>query len=386
MKKRVSILIALALVLISCLSLLSGCSNTQKQPPANNPSNSGDTGSPGAQSTPANDNKVYQLSLATHDPATSAKTQYHQEWARRVNEASGGRLEITVYSDGVLAPGTGALDALRTGVCDIAWCMTNYWPGQFPITEAITLPLGLTNVPQATNVLWDLYETEPAYRAELSEFIPLQIHTCPPSIIGTVSKPVYSVSDLAGMKIRSPGGVPTDSFIAWGATPMQIAPGDIFQAVERGTVDGFCIDFSGIVSFSLQTVSSYFTDYAVYNPPYYLFMNKSSFERLPADLQDLIMSFSTRKESLEMAYVYENDVRRGRNAIDEAGGTIIALSDAAAQELRDIAGEVVVSDWIKNNTTADFDAQAYVDKAASLAQKYFTTTEELYAELDRQGF
>jgi TRAP-type C4-dicarboxylate transport system substrate-binding protein len=373
MKKRVSALI-FTMVFVLGVATCGGCTQNNAQP------------TQGSSQNGQSDGKVYELSLSTHDPASSAKTKYHIEWANRINEASGGRLKITVYSDGVLAPGTGALDALRTGVCDIAWIMTNYWPGQFPITEAITLPLGMTTVPQATNILWDLYETEPAYQAEISEFIPLQIHTCPPCVIGMATKPIKNVNDLAGMKIRSPGGIPTDSFIAWGATPMQIAPGDIFQAVERGTIDGYCIDFSGIVSFSLQTVSKYYLDYAVYNPPYYLFMNKSSFEELPSDLQDLIMSFSTRKESLEMAYVYENDVRRGLEAINEAGGTIISPSDADAEKMRTIAGNIVINDWIKNNTTADFDAQAYVDKVASLAEKYYITRDELNAELDRQGF
>lgn len=387
MKKRAFSSIAIVLLLTMIMGLMAACdtstpSATQTagaQTPATTDAATVDP------TTPANDGKVYQLSLSQHDPASSTKTKYHIDWADRIREASDGRLDITVFSDGVLASGTGQLDALRTGVCDIAWAFPIYWAGQFPVSEVVTLPIGLTTVPQATNILWDLYETEPALQEEIDEFIPLQIHTNPVSILASVNKPIYTVDDLKSMKMRAPGGAPTDCLLAWGATPMQMAPGDIFQAAERGTVDGFIFEWSGISSFSLKDVTNYFTEVPIYLGPYYLFMTKDSFNSLPADLQDILMSFATREESMEMAYVFEGDARKGRNEAIEAGCTVITREEAETDGFLEIANQTVLAAWIENYDSPDFDANAFIEKVTELGDKYFLSTDELYAGLDERG-
>jgi TRAP-type C4-dicarboxylate transport system substrate-binding protein len=330
----------------------------------------------------ANDGKVYELSLSTHDPVTSNKTKFHQEWADRVAEQSGGRLKITVYSAGALASGTVALDALRTGTCDIAWIYPPYFSGQFPKSEVLTLPLGFDTVPQAVNVLWDLYESEPALQAELADFVPLMIHSNPCNRIATIARyPISKVTDLKGRKFRASAGAASDLLLTWGATPMQMAPGDIFQALEKGTVDGYIFDYSGIVSFSLQEVTANYTDMAVYLGPYYLLMNRSSFESLPEDLQQIILDNATREVSLNMGYVYEADELRGRKAIQESGGTFIAVSEADEAIFKQ-ASEVMISSWIANNESAGFDAKAYVEKTRSLAEKYHISQDELDRKLE----
>ena len=378
MKKRIYHIIAIILLLTLLVGVAAGCSSDN--------SGSGSSTGGSSQEQTGGDDTVYKLSLSTHDPTTSNKTKYHQEWADRIFQDSGGRLEITIYSDGVLAPGTGALDAVRTGVCDIAWIFPIYWPGQFPMSEIITLPLGITTVPQATNILWDLWESDPDYQAEVNEFIPLQIHANPVSIIGSVNRPIRAISDLAGMTLRAPGGTPTDSVLAWGGNPLMLAPGDIYQAVERSTIDGYIFEYSGIVSFGLQEVTNYFTEVPIYLGPYYLFMNKTSYNSLPADLQDILMKHSTREESLEMAYVFEADWNRGRNAAIDAGATIVTAEEANADAFVAVAYEALVTVWVENNSRPGFDAQAYAERAKSLAEQYFITRDDLNATLARLGY
>ena len=326
--------------------------------------------------------QVYKLSLATHDPATSNKTLFHQKWADRVREVSGGRIDITIYSAGSLVAGTAALDALRTNMCDIAWIYGPYFTGQLPLSDVVSMPIGITSVPQAANVMWDLYETEEAYKNELAEFVTLMIHSNPINFISTVrGKPVSSVNDLKGLKLRAAGGAASNYLLAWGATPIQLTPGDIFQAVERGTIDGYVFDYSGIVSFSLQDVTANYTDMPVFLGPYYLLMNKSSFEGLPADLRQILLDCSTRETSIEMGYVYEADELRGREAVTAAGGNFVSVTEEALAEFKSSSASLQ-ADWITANTKPGFDAKAYLDKAAGLAQKYYISPEQIKATLD----
>ena len=368
-------LIAVLLCVLMLIGLMAGCGD---KAPAS------DGGA--AQDTPKDDGKVYELSLSTHDPATSNKTIYLQEWADKVNEASGGRLNITVYSAGALAAGTAALDALRTGVCDIAWIYTSYFSGQYPLCEVICNPIGISSVPQATGVLYDLYDKYPALQNELSEFQILMMHSNPTNKICSIEGyEIDSIDDLKGMTFRASAGTASELLIEWGATPIQMAPGDIYQAVQKGTVNGYIFDWSGCQAFGLEEVTANFTTMPVYLGPYFLAMNMDSFNELPADLQQIILDNSGYDASMGMAWVYEGDEREGRKTMEAAGGKFIEVSPEEEARFAE-ASQALLDKWVENNGTADFDAAAYMADAQALAEKYAISADDINKTLDDMGW
>ncbi|MCC8078617.1 MAG: TRAP transporter substrate-binding protein [Oscillospiraceae bacterium] len=388
MKKSMKLL-ALLLAVVMLFSLMTACgsSSSSTTTDTSSSSSSGDSAasssSDASASTSSDDGTVYELSFSTHDPATSAKTIYFQEWADAINEASGGRINITVYSGGSLAASTAALDALRTGVCDIAWIYTSYFSGQFPLSEVICNPIGVTSVPQAVDVMYDLYDEYPELQDELSEFELLMIHSNPTNKISTVNKPVTSVSDLSGMTFRASAGTASDLLIAWGATPIQMAVGDIYSAVQKATIDGYIFDWTGIQSFGLQEVTNYYTTMPVYLGPYFVMMNKDSFNELPEDLQQLIRDYSGYDASMGMAWVYEADERDGKQTIEEAGGTFVDVTDE--DEFRE-AAQSLLTTYAENNSTDTFDASAYIARAEELAEQYYISSDDINATLDEMGY
>lgn len=376
-------LIALALCVVMLLGLMAACGNSGK---ASNPSNDNNASantpsdSDNNSSNGGADGTVYELSLSTHDPATSNKTIFFQQWADGIEEASEGRIKITIYSGGSLAAGTAALDALRTQVCDIAWIYPQYFSGQFPLSEVISQPVGISSVPQGVDVMYDLYEKYPELQEEVSEFVPLMIHTNPINkICTTEAHPINSVSDLKGLTFRASAGTPSDLLLAWGATPIQMAPGDIYQAVQKGTVDGFVFDWSGMVSFGLQEVTKYLVTYPVYCGPYYLMMNRDSFNELPEDLQNIILEHSGRETSKEFAWVFEYDENRGYEACVEAGCEPINLSDEATAEFESY-NESLLGTWEENNKDK-IDTAAYIADAKALAEQYYISAEDVQAHV-----
>ncbi|MGN1001456.1 MAG: TRAP transporter substrate-binding protein [Oscillospiraceae bacterium] len=387
--RKMTKIVAAVLCVLLLAGILAGCgggssssgtpSGTNSGTTANKPDNSSD------KNETKDDGKVYELSLSTHDPATSNKTIYFQQWADEINEASGGRLNITIYSGGSLASGTAALDALRTGVCDIAWIYPQYFSGQFPLSEVVSLPIGISSVPQGVEVLYSLYEKYPELQEEVSEFVPLMIHTNPTNkICTTEAHPVYSVSDLKGLTYRASAGMASDLLIAWGATPIQMAPGDIYQAVQKGTVDGFVFDWSGMVSFGLQEVTGYLVTYPVYCGPYYLMMNKDSFNKLPEDLQQIILEHSGKEASLGLAWTFEGDERSGYETCVAAGCVPIDLTEEAAAEFASYYDGIIDTWKEKNGSLVDVDA--YVADAQALADQYYIEKDEVNKTLDELGW
>jgi TRAP-type C4-dicarboxylate transport system substrate-binding protein len=321
-------------------------------------------------SSGSDDSTVYHLSLSFHDSSQAIKTQFVQKWADEVKEATDGRVEITVYAGGTLASSTDALDAVKQRTCDMAVCFTSFFPGQFPLTEVVSLPMtGLDNAVQATNVLWDLWDYSEALQEELSPYKVLMLYSNPNNIIGTTS-PVYTADDMKGLKLRVTSGTPADMSVAWGATPMTISSSEIYQSLEKDVIQGYLIDYTGVNAWSLYEVTDYYTEMPFYVAPWALLMNMDSWNALPSDLQEIIDSLSDRDRSIAFAEVNEQEANDTREtALNEYNATIIEPTEEQLATFKP-AAEAYVADWVTKYGSDTFDAQDYVDKVMELADKY----------------
>ena len=357
---------ALVLALVLCVSLFAACGGKNNDAPQK-PANTQTGGSTGENEE---DTKVYRLSLSFHDSSQAIKTKFVQSWADEVREATNGRVDITVYAGGTLAAAQDALDAVKQRTCDMAVCFTSFFPGQFPLTEVVSLPLtGIENAVQATNVLWDLWESEKALQEELSNYKVLMLYSNPNNIIGTTT-PVYTADDMKGLKIRVSSGTPADMAVAWNATPMSISSSEIYQSVQKGVLDGYMIDLTGVNAWSLYEVTPYYTEMPFYVAPWALLMNQESWDALPEDLQEIINGLSARDRSVAFAEVSEKEADETRElAVTQYNATVIHPDEAQLDTFRP-AAEEYMADWVEKYGTDSFDAQAYVDKTLELAEKY----------------
>ena len=314
----------------------------------------------------------FPLSFTTHDPITSQQTRLQQKWADSIKEKSGGRIEITIFPSGSLASAVDALDAVKTGAADMGWLYTSFFPGQFPIVDAITLPLlGVETAPQGTYALWDMYEYSEALRNDLAAngLKMLMLYNNPSNLIGTHSKPVYTVDDMKGLKLRAPAGTATEMVKAWGGVPIMMGPGDVYQSLEKGVLDGYVFEYTGIESFKLPEVTKHYTEVRFYVGPFLVMMNQSKFDSLPEDLRKIIEEESGKATSLELSAAFETDYRASREKIIAGGGNVIAITGdslAAFQKEPDIYAQK----WVEERKTAAFDAQDYLTKLKEAIKKY----------------
>lgn len=348
--------LALVLALVLCVSLFTACG--------------GGGGSNGGSNDKKDDGKVYRLSLSFHDSTQAHRTVYLQKWADEIKEATNGRVEITVYAGGTIAAMGDALDAVKQRTCDMAMVYTNIFAGQFPLTDVVSLPMiGITNAVQATNVLWDLYDYSPELQAELSGFKVLNLNTNANNVIGS-TKPVSTLDDMKGLKVRVSAGTPADMAVAWGSTPMTFGPSDIFQSIEKGVIDAYMLDFPGVDSYALYEVTPYYTSMPFFCSPFALLMNLESWNELPEDLQKIIDEHSGRNFSIGAAEDVDAKDAEGRElAVTKYNSTIIEVDEAGLDTFRP-AAEQYVADWVETYTTDSFDAQAYLDKTMELVEKY----------------
>ena len=325
-----------------------------------------------AAPAPAQDIK---LTLADQNsPQAWGPTQALQPWIKQIEQATKSRVKIEVFPSQTLVRGPDMWRQVRAGVVDIGWCFHGYWPDQTPLADVISLPfLPIKSAEQASAVLWSLYQKYPAMQKEFSDVVPLLLYTTSPYFILTTKKQVKTLEDLKGLKIRIPGGPPTEMIKALGAVPAPIPMPDMYQALDKGVVDGMGAPWEAIQGFRLYEVAKYYTMVSTATPYFSICANKQKWASLPQDVRDQIMSVS----GLAGAKFW------GKNFFDTAEADALAkikagnytmerfeLPDAEVARWRKVAGEPLWEEWVKKmEGKGHKEARAILNDAIEMLKK-----------------
>lgn len=251
---------------------------------------------------------TYTLDLSTHDPSTSMKCMFLEEWARLVREASGGGIDITVYNGGTLASPAEALAAAEMGTADMAWIIASNFADQLPATGMFYLPgLQLEYIPRDCSIMWDLYEKYPAFEQDYTRNNLKLLHMYTTGTTGVYGPEVRSLADLKGKNIRTLGGYASDMISLLGASPISMGPGDMYDALSKNVIDGYTIEWSGVKTYRVYEVTKWYNMDNLYTSPMALIMNLDSYNELPEEYREIIDYYSGREMSLQMAYLWDRE-------------------------------------------------------------------------------
>jgi len=157
--------------------------------------------------------------------------------AKRVQRASGGTIEMKIHEPGALVPGLQAIQAVSRGSVDAAWSATGFFSGTDAVFNLFTtVPFG-PGIPEY--LAWMYYGGGQELQNEM--FAKHDVHAIicaitPPEASGWFRKEIKTVQDLKGLKMRffGLGGRVMEKL---GVSTQLLAPGDIFQALQLGTID-----------------------------------------------------------------------------------------------------------------------------------------------------
>lgn len=259
--------------------------------------------------------QVIKLTLTDQNPPTGwGPVNALQPWVKKVDEATKGRVKIDIFPSQTLVKGPDTFNAVKTGVADMGWCWHGYWPDLTPLSDVITLPgLPTRSAEQASEVLWKLYEKFPAIQQEFKDVHMLQLWTGDPRFLITTKKQVKTMEDVRGMKLRVPGGPPTDQIKALGAVPIMMPMPDAYQSLDKGVIDGMDMSWEGTLSYRLYEVVRYYTVAPLTTTYFSMIINKKKWDSFPKDIQEAI----TRVSGLEASRFW------GRNFFDTARGEVL---------------------------------------------------------------
>ncbi len=245
-----------------------------------------------------------------------------QRLADRITAMSDGRLSVKVYSAGELVPPLQSLDAVIEGSAEMSHGAAYYWQGKSKALAFFTgVPCGMTPNELSAWVrymggqeLWDEVYAEFGVKGFLSGQTGTQAG-------GWFRNELKSVDDIKGLKFRTPG-LGGQVWEKLGATVVNMAGGEIFQALQSGALDA--AEFVGpyndlALGFYQVAKNYYFPSFVEPGLATELAVNLEKYNALPADLQEIVKTACQAEYEQVTADFYAHDPGALKTLMDKHG-------------------------------------------------------------------
>ena len=253
-----------------------------------------------------------------------------QRLADRITAASGGRLTIQVYSAGELVPGLQALDAVIDGNAEMSHGAAYYWQNKSTGLSFFTgVPYGMTSRELTGWVrylggqeIWDEIYDQFGVQGFLSGDTGTQAG-------GWFRNELTGVADIQGLRFRTPG-LGGQVWQKLGASVTNLAAGEIFQALQSGTLDA--AEFVGpyndlALGFYQIAKNYYFPSFIEPGLATELVVDKAKYQALPADLQAIIKDVCQAEYDSVAADFAANDPRALQTLVNDHGVKVLQFPD-----------------------------------------------------------
>jgi TRAP-type transport system periplasmic protein len=314
-----------------------------------------------------------EVTLRLHQmlpPQATIPAQALTPWAEKVEQESDGRIKVELYHAMALGGTPPQLvDQVSDGVVDLIWTVIGYTPGRFPSTEAFELPFIMTNG-EATSRAFHEY-CEMHCQEDFSGMKVIAWHTHGPGLIHS-KRPINTLEDMRGLKIRGGSRVINEMLVALGAEPIGMPVPAVSESLSKGVIDATTIPWEVTPSLRVSELVSNHVGFSgkngLYTQTFVFAMNNDAYEALPDDLKAVIDANSGLETAAMFGRVMDEGDEVGLKIAQDRGNNIVTLDEAETQRWKD-AAEPLIQKWVDEMSGQGMDAQALVDDARELIEK-----------------
>lgn len=302
-------------------------------------------------------------------PTDPIQVEVWEPWVEEVREATGGTVNIELHPGGALAPGPQVYENVVAGAQDLGWTMPGYTPGRFPITQIIEAPFLVSDAQEGTAVAWELWHEFDAFQDEFSDAEILSLWAMDTGDLFTRDQPVERMEDLQGLTIRSPAPLQSQALEAMGANATSMPGPDIYDAVERGVIDGYKLANSATRVFDLGETTGYRTVCDCYTGAFVLAMNQQAWEQLSPAQQEALTELTGQPLAERLAEAHQaaaDDTEA--NYWPDNGVETIELADEEFERMRE-AVQPVFDQWIQEREADGVPGQEMADRVFDLTTR-----------------
>ncbi|RJX25222.1 MAG: TRAP transporter substrate-binding protein [Dethiobacter sp.] len=297
--------------------------------------------------------KTITLSFTGGLPVGSPVTDLQYNFADKVKALTDGRVEIETYVGGELFDTVAGVDAVVTGAADLATCSEGHFAGYSPF-------FGFTEF------FWMVRDFEhwDRVRDDVNPILSSIFENHGVKLLATylggecsigANKPIRSLEDIKGLKIRGATGPIAKGLELLGASPVNLAPGEVYDALARNALDGVATLSASMYTRKFYEVVDYFIA-PVWNPVWVVVMNIDTWNSLPEDIQELILEAGEKAEE-ESRQALKNYDEEAWDIIADNGKEIYFLS---SEEIPIWSEQVepIYNNWVENCKGVGYENEA----------------------------
>ncbi len=263
---------------------------------------------------------------------------------QRINDASNGSLDITVYGAGELVPALSAFDAVSQGKADMYHGAEYYWQGRsLAFNFFAAVPMGLT---AAEMEAWIRFGGGQELWDELSAH-----HNIKPMIAGNTGvqmggwfkRRIDGLADFRGLRIRMPG-LGGEVMKRLGATPVTKAGGELFQALDQGNIDASeWVGPWNDMAFAFHTIAKNYYYPGIHEPGSALSLgiNLALWNTFSPQEQAIISSAAAAESAIMLAEFEHQNARFLERLLTETDVSVLRFSDAILARMAQISTDVL---------------------------------------------
>jgi len=240
-------------------------------------------------------------------PAKDIFHEYALDYAKKVNDMSGGRLKIDVLPAGSVVPAFGMLDAVSSGTLDGGHGVVAYWYGKSPAL-ALWGSGPAYGMDANTLLAWHEYGGGKALLNEIYSGLKLDVVSflygpMPTQPLGWFKKAIAKVEDLKGLKYRTVG-LSIEIFQDLGLSVQALPGGEIIPAMDRGLLDAAEFNNASsdrLLGFPDVSKICMLGSFHQSSEQFEIIFNKKKYDSLPADLKQIVAT-ATQAASADMSW------------------------------------------------------------------------------------
>jgi TRAP-type C4-dicarboxylate transport system substrate-binding protein len=301
------------------------------------------------------------LTYSSWVPPTHHLSIWQANWAKDIEKATNGRVKFQGLPKAPAAP-PGTFDAVRDDLVDLSYVTASYTPARHILPLMAELP-GAADTAEVNSVAysrihWKYFQKVGEYKGVKL----LAVWTHGPGQMFT-KKPIKSLADFQGLKIRTGGGISEEVITALGGSPLFKPAPQSYELLNAGVADGVFFPFESIASFKLDKVISDATVFpgGLYSSAFGFFMNEDKWNKIPKADQAIIEKHAYEYAARSNGQSWDRADQVGLQALKAAGGRITQASPQMVAEAHK-RSQPIIDEWIKKASAKGVDAKKALDE------------------------
>jgi TRAP-type C4-dicarboxylate transport system substrate-binding protein len=290
------------------------------------------------------------LKVATHSsrPGTP-RADYMVHFKKAVAERTKGEIEVQIYWANSLVHAKEALEAVQLGTADMADLALGYFTDKIRLMQVGGLPFAVSDPVRARDGGLRVLTQVPEALAELHKFghkVVAVTSTATYHIVG--HQPIRTLADLKGKKVGTFGRIAPKVIQAGGGVSVSTTGGEMYEALQRKTIDQRIISYEAHVRFKTYEVAKYVStiDIGAIAGVNTFTMNRRKWDSLSKEHQKILLE-EGEKVGVWEAQAMKDDESKFRKYLQDKGVEVIEFSAKDREKWKNKPGvKKIADDWV----------------------------------------